>query len=163
MLIGKSRQVKKINSLSIGDTVFIPTFAKEGTVVSSDKNKKEAIIQIGPMKMNLPYSSLEIKEKPANIINNSGAGSIYKEKSMDVKMEVDLRGLDLESARLEVDKYLDNAYISGLSNVTIIHGVGTLVLKKGIQDLLKKHKHVKSFRDGSYGEGGVGVTIVSIK
>ena len=162
-LIKKSKSTKRIKELSPGDNVFVSSFGKEGIVVSIDKSKKEALIQIGVMKMNLPYSALDIKEKPEAQTSSSSGGKSYKVKSMDIKTEIDVRGMDLESARLEVDKYLDNVYISGIVSVTIIHGVGTMVLKNGLKDLLKKHKHVKSFRDGVYGEGGMGVTVVEIK
>ena len=84
-------------------------------------------------------------------------------KTKTAQTSVDLRGMDLETALLEVDKYIDNSYLAGLSQITIIHGVGTLVLKKGVQSYLRKHKHIKTFRDGQYGEGGMGVTIATLK
>ena len=62
-----------------------------------------------------------------------------------------------------MDKYLDDVYISGLKEIYIIHGKGTGVLRSGISDLLKSHKHVKSYRLGKYGEGGSGVTVVELK
>ncbi len=160
----KEKKVKNpIKTIMPGDYVFIPSFSQNGTIIMVDKSKKEAQVQIGIMKMNLPYSAMEKMDKKLDVVKSSGAGKIIKSKSMDAKTEVDLRGMDLETASMEVEKYLDDSYMAGLPQVTIIHGVGTLVLKNGIQKLLKKYKHVKSFRDGAYGEGGMGVTIVELK
>ena len=80
-----------------------------------------------------------------------------------VESRLDLRGLDAEEAIYRTDKYLDEACMSNLGEVTIVHGKGTGVLRKAISNMLKKHPHVKSYRLGVYGEGGDGVTIVEIK
>jgi len=114
------------------------------------------------MKVNMHVSNLE-RAKPEKEIKKSGTGKIVKSKSQNVKMEIDVRGQNLEEAMLDVDKYLDDAYIAGLTHITIIHGVGTGVLSAGLKQMLKKHKHAKSFREGAYGEGGAGVTIVELK
>ena len=128
-----------------------------------DNNKKEAVVQIGIMKMTLPYKSLEKAKKDPKSTVTKSTRNIIKSKSGRVKSEVDLRGMNLEEAMMEVDKYLDDACVAGLETVTVIHGIGTGVLKNGIQEILKKHKHVKSQRPGQYGEGGMGVTIVTLK
>ena len=81
----------------------------------------------------------------------------------NVSTSIDLRGLDAMEATYQVDQYLDEATLGGLENVTIIHGVGTGVLKEKLWDMFRHHPHVKGYRLGEYGEGGQGVTIVTIK
>ena len=154
---------KEIKDLKAGDEVKVITLNQDGTVVSVDKKKKEAVVQIGIMKMTLPFKALQIAPKDKKSIVTKTTRKIISAKSGTVKSEVDLRGMNLEEAIMEVDKYLDDACVAGLETVTIIHGVGTGVLKKGLQDVLKKNKHVKSQRPGQYGEGGMGVTIVEIR
>ncbi|SFJ62190.1 DNA mismatch repair protein MutS2 [Terrisporobacter glycolicus] len=154
---------KEIRDLKVGDEVKVITLNQEGTVVSVDKKKKDAVVQMGIMKMTLPFKALQIAQKEKKSIVTKSTRKIISSKSGSVKSEVDLRGMNLEEAIVEVDKYLDDACVAGLEIVTIIHGVGTGVLKKGLQDVLKKNKHVKSQRPGQYGEGGMGVTIVEIR
>ena len=115
------------------------------------------------MKMTLPFKSLQKVQKDKKSTVTKTTRKIISEKSGKVKGEVDLRGMNLEEAIMEVEKYLDDACVAGLETVTIIHGIGTGVLKKGLQDVLKRNKHVKSKRPGEYGEGGAGVTIVTLR
>lgn len=76
---------------------------------------------------------------------------------------MDLRGFTVDEAIDKVDKYIDNAVIAGLNEVTIIHGKGTGALRSGVQDFLKHHPHVNSFRLGKFGEGESGVTVVELR
>ncbi len=154
---------KEIKELKLGEEVKVITLNQQGSVVSVDNNRKEAVIQIGIMKMTLPFKSLEKAKKDTKTTITKTTRKIISQKSGKVKREVDLRGMNLEEATMEVEKYLDDACLSGHENVTIIHGIGTGVLKKGIQEVLKRNKHVKSKRQGEYGEGGAGVTIVTLK
>lgn len=154
---------KEVKDLKPGEEVKVITLNQEGTVISVNKNKKEAVVQIGIMKMALPFKSLKKVGKSANSVVTKSTRNIIKSKSGRVKSEVDLRGMNLEEAIMAVEKYLDDAYMSGIEKVTVIHGVGTGVLKKGLQDVIRQNKHVKSQRPGEYGEGGIGVTIVSFK
>ena len=154
---------KEVKDLKPGEEVKVITLNQEGTVISVNKNKKEAVVQIGIMKMALPFKSLKKVGKSANSVVTKSTRNIIKSKSGRIKSEVDLRGMNLEEAIMAVEKYLDDAYMSGIEKVTVIHGVGTGVLKKGLQDVIRQNKHVKSQRPGEYGEGGIGVTIVSFK
>ena len=154
---------KEIKDLKPGDDVKVVTLNQDGTVVSVDKKKKEALVQIGIMKMTLPFKSLQKVQKDKKSTVTKTTRKIISEKSGKVKGEVDLRGMNLEEAIMEVEKYLDDACVAGLETVTIIHGIGTGVLKKGLQDILKRNRHVKSKRPGEYGEGGAGVTIVTLR
>lgn len=154
---------KEIKDLKPGDDVKVVTLNQQGSVISVDNSKKEALVQIGIMKMNLPFASLEKSKKDPKSTVTQSTRKIIKSKSNSAKSEVDLRGMRFEEAMEEVDKYLDDAYVAGLERVTIIHGVGTGALKSGIKEILKKHKHVKTSREGAYGEGGAGVTIVELR
>lgn len=153
---------QSIENAVIGEDVYVPSFGKQGQILSIDDNKKEALVQLGIMKINLPYKALQEPKKEIKEVKRTGAGKILKEKAQNIKTEVDVRGLDLENALVEVEKYVDNAYLSGVPRITIIHGVGTGVLKKGIKEWLRPYKHMKS-RDGVYGEGGQGVTIIEFQ
>ena len=77
--------------------------------------------------------------------------------------DLDLRGMTVEEALLEVDRFLDNAVLCGLERVTLIHGKGTGALRAAVQQHLRGHKQVKGFRLGTYGEGETGVTVVELK
>ena len=154
---------KEIKNLKSGEEVKVITLNQQGTVISVDESRKEAVVQMGIMKMTLPFKSLQrAKSDPKKVVTKS-TRNIIKSKSGKVKPEVDLRGMNLEEAIMEVEKYLDDAYVAGHDNVIIIHGIGTGVLKTGLQDILKRNKHVKSQRPGQYGEGGMGVTVVTLK
>ena len=154
---------KEIKDLKPGEEVKVITLNQNGSVVSVDKKRKEAVVQIGIMKMTLPFKSLQKTRKDVSTNVTKSTRNIIRSKSGSVKNEVDLRGLNLEEAIMEVEKYLDDAYVAGLESVTVIHGIGTGVLKAGLQDILRRNRHVKSQRGGQNGEGGAGVTIVKLK
>lgn len=153
---------KPPKNLKPGESVNVLSLNQIGYVVSPEDESGNVQIQVGIMKVNMHVSNLE-RTTPEKETKKSGAGKIVKSKSQNIKTDIDVRGQNLEEAMLEVDKYLDDAYIAGLTHVTIIHGVGTGVLSAGLKQMLKKHKHAKGFREGAYGEGGAGVTIVELK
>lgn len=88
---------------------------------------------------------------------------VTRKSDQPTALELDLRGTTIEEATYEIDRYLDNAIIAGLSQISIIHGKGTGVLRIGVQEFLRNHPQVRSFRIGEHGEGGSGVTIVTLK
>ena len=107
---------------------------------------------------------MKIKNKE---INKKSTTASFKNaitnKSKSISPEINVIGLNIEEATQIVDKYLDDANLSKLETVRIVHGKGTGKLRTGIHSFLKKHPHVKSFRMGTYGEGEMGVTVVTLK
>lgn len=153
---------KPPKDLKVGESINILSLNQTGFIISPEDENGEVQVQVGIMKVKMHISNLE-RAKVEKETKKTGTGKIMRSKADSVKTEVDLRGQNLEEAMLEVDKYLDDSYIAGLTHVTIIHGIGTGVLSAGLKQMFKKHKHIKSFRDGVYGEGGAGVTIVQLK
>ncbi|MBQ6907802.1 MAG: Smr/MutS family protein, partial [Clostridia bacterium] len=129
------------------------------TAPDADGNVK---LQVGIMKITSNIKNLRLKndKNAEKHISKQRASSL---KLSAVKPEIDLRGMMLEDALYATEKYLDEAYLGGLNTVTVIHGKGTGILRKGIHDMLKTNPCVKSFRLGVYGEGETGVTIVELK
>ncbi len=158
----KQTAKKPPQNLKAGETVKVLSLNQIGHVVSPQDEKGEVLVQVGIMKINIPVINLE-RVKEQSTAKQTGVGKIIKRKAQNIKRELDLRGLNLEEAILEVDKFIDDCAIAGVSPVTIIHGIGTGVLKSGIKQILAKNKHIKSHRPGQYGEGGAGVTIVELK
>jgi DNA mismatch repair protein MutS2 len=124
---------------------------------------KEAVVQLGIMKMKVSMDDLELVAAASPQAPVQRQAAILKRTKDRVSSELDLRGANLEEAYLEVDRFIDEAFLGNLGQISIIHGKGTGVLRTGITDYLRKHKHVKSYRLGNYGEGGNGVTIVELK
>lgn len=145
--------------VSPGQAVKILSLDKEGTVIGKAKNG-EVPVQVGIIKLNVKLSDLrEVKE------NKAASGSVKVEYAANntVGLELDIRGMMVDDAKPIVDRYLDDCKRQGLSEVSIIHGKGTGALRAGIQTHLRNHPRVKSFRNGNYGEGDFGVTVVTLK
>ena len=118
-------------------------------------------VQIGSMKLNVDIKNLKIIGKT----KNTSVISTYtmNKKNKIIKTELNVIGLNVEQAIFNIDKYLDDCYMSSLKNISIIHGKGSGILSKHIHIFLKTHPHVKSFRFGNFGEGETGVTIIELK
>ncbi|NMB10495.1 MAG: endonuclease MutS2 [Tissierellia bacterium] len=159
-----SKQSKEIKDIDIGDDVEILGIGQEGEVATKPDKKGNLLVQVGIMKINANIKNLRLIKSKESKTAETNIKSIIKNKAnQNISQEIDLRGMSIEEAILEIDKYLDDAYIIGVKEVQLIHGKGTGVLRKGVQNYLKKHKHVKSFRIGGYSEGGMGVTVVQLK
>lgn len=151
--------------LQVGDRVKILTLDQNGEVLTLPDEKGDLTVKVGIMKINVNVSDLMLiidgtkKKKP----RAGGYGNLYRKKAQTISMSVNVQGQNLEDALMNVDKYIDDAYMAGLKEVTVIHGNGTGVLKEGLRRSFKKHKLVASYRKGGYDEGGDGVTIVKLK
>lgn len=145
-----------------GNEVEILDISQKGTVVVPPNADGNVVLQVGIMKITSHISNLRLlKTSAPKKQAASRHGSVLKTAS--IKTEIDLRGFMLDDALFATEKYLDEAYMAGLEKVTVIHGKGTGVLRKGIHDMLRKNPCVKSFRLGVYGEGETGVTVVELK
>ena len=154
---------KPPKNLRIGETVEVLTFNQKGDVLTEPDDNGNVRVQVGIMKITAHISTLKRTSSDESERIHTRNKTIMSNKTKDIKSEIDLRGKNLDEAFLEVDKYLDDAYIAGLKEVYIIHGKGTGVLREGMKSYLRGHKHVRTSRLGVYGEGGDGVTIVEIK
>ena len=160
---GATKTAAKTAKIEAGDEVTVYSLNQKGTVV--EIHGSDATVQLGIMKMKVALDDLELLKSSSAVKTQQPkqAASLKRTRDENIKMELDLRGENLEEAILEVDRFLDEAFLSGLGQVAIIHGKGTGVLRTGIQQYLRKHSHVKSFRLGNYGEGGIGVTVAELK
>ena len=155
-----------IDDVQAGDKVRLLTLDQTGEVLTLPDEKGDLMVKVGIMKINVNISDLVlINEKKSGKSKKSGSryGNLYRAKAMAVSTSVNVVGKNLEDAAMEVEKYLDDAYMAGLKEVTVIHGRGQGILKEGLRQLFKRNKLVASFRKGSYNEGGEGVTIVKLK
>ncbi len=148
--------------LKAGDSVLIYDIDKAATVLRpAEGDPPEVLVQAGILQTRIPLSNLRLvekkKEKPRfRSVTKDVAGR-------SAATEVDLRGQNADEAVMNVDRFIDGAVMSGVGQLTIIHGKGTGVLRSAVQQHLKTHPNVKSFRLGTFGEGESGVTIVELK
>ncbi len=145
-----------------GDTVLIISMDAPATVLEVPNGKGMVKLQAGILKMELPYTELAKTDQQAQL-EKQYADKISLASRRNISMQIDLHGQTVDDAIVELDKYLDDAFLSGLAQVTIVHGRGTGALRKGVRDYLRFHPHVKSMRQGDYNEGGIGATVVTLK
>ncbi|MFC5648137.1 endonuclease MutS2 [Paenibacillus solisilvae] len=158
----KSKAAKQ-QRIENGDEVMVYSLGQRGHVV--ELNGNDALVQLGILKMKVSVGDLELvkRAETAKAQQPKLAATLKRTRDENVRMELDLRGANLEEAIVEVDRFLDEGFLAGLGQIYIIHGKGTGILRTGISDFLRRHKHVKSYRLGNYGEGGTGVTVAELK
>jgi DNA mismatch repair protein MutS2 len=164
-----SKPAKKVSpdNLKIGDSVFVTSLGLRGTVSTLPNAKGDLLVQMGALSSQVNISDLEAiedTEKPVEVKRSrTQTGKIRISKSSSIRPEINLIGKTVDEALFELDKYLDDAYIAHLPQVTVIHGRGTGALRNAVHDFLKKSRYVKSYRVGGHHEGNTGATIVEFK
>lgn len=153
--------------LKLGDSVKILSMGLKGTVSSLPDHKGNLFVQCGIIRSQTNINDIILLEddpvtKPS-FSPRGASGSMKMSKSYTISPEINLLGKTVDEALAELDKYLDDAYLSHLSSVRIVHGKGTGALRKAVQGHLKKVKYIQSFRQGEHGEGDAGVTIATFR
>ena len=166
-LIDENNNIDK-NKITPGKEVFVTSLNQNGTVLSNVSKNDEVQVQIGSMKMNVKINLLQEIKNVNHSKKTSHSSSSYNQnssisKTRTVKPEINVIGMNIEEANFVIDKFLDDCSLAKLETVRIIHGKGTGKLKNGIHQFLKNNSHVKSFRLGTFGEGEMGVTVVTLK
>lgn len=170
-----THKLLKPSQLKLGDFVKVVTMGLKGTVSTLPDAKGDLFVQCGIIrsKVNIKDLVLAQEETMSGIASykkryggmNSGSGSnrISMSKAATLSPEINLLGKTVDEAIAELDKYLDDAYLSHAPSVRIVHGKGTGALRQAVSQHLKRVSYVKSFHLGEYGEGDAGVTIVDFK
>lgn len=149
----------------VGTEVNIASLNKRGTVLKTDDKGGRVFVSAGSVRLWADISDLRtvtggIKEKKPKHRTVTGVPS---RENRSVPGEIDIRGMASDEAIIELDRYIDNAVLSGITDIRIIHGKGTGVLRKAVQEHLKRHKSIAGFRLGVFGEGENGVTVATVK
>ena len=142
--------------------VFVTTLGKNGVIVSNISKSNEVQVQVGSMKMSINIKYLQKLQSPA-VNKSANTSHVSVSKTKNAKSEINIIGLNVDEATFVVDKFLDDCALAKLETVRIVHGKGTGKLRDGVHKFLKSNPHVKSFRMGTYGEGEMGVTVVTLK
>lgn len=162
----KQKKKYKASDFKLGESVKVLSMNLTGTIHSLPDSKGNVTVQMGILRSQVNISDLEIIEEPvpyaAKKFSRTSKSSMKMGKSLSVSPEINLLGKTVDEAVAELDKYLDDALLSHLNTVRVVHGKGTGALRKGIHEYLRRQKHVKSYRLAEFGEGDAGVTIVEL-
>lgn len=148
-------------SVHPGERVKLITLGQEATVLKPVDAKGEVLVQAGVMKLSVSINDIRPVEQKKKPQQTSAKVSISQDRGS--ALSIDLRGNMVDDACLELDRFIDNALITGVHEFYVVHGKGTGALRTGVQQYLKNHPRVKTYRIGAYGEGDAGVTVVTLK
>jgi len=149
--------------LRVGDTVLIVDIDKKGVVTKLPDSQGNVEVQAGIIKTRISIDNLRLIDEKTTVNPPKKYRTRETSISETVKTEVDVRGLSVDEASIEVDKVIDTAVMRGLGELRVIHGKGTGALRAGLHQHFRRHPNIRSFRVGVYGEGEMGVTIIELK
>ena len=153
----------KVSEILKGMEVYVPTIDQNVTVVSLPDKNGNVVVQSGLIKLTMHISNIEKPKRNLTNKNTVQRNRTSVKKSQNISTEINLLGMTVDEATAVLEKYIDDAYLSGLHEIRIVHGKGTGLLRKGVQSYLKSNPHISEFRLGVYGEGDSGVTIAMLK
>ncbi|MBP1754740.1 MAG: mutS2 [Firmicutes bacterium] len=162
----KPAKAASAKSLRVGDSVNVISLNLKGTISTLPNAKGDLFVQMGILRSLVNIKDIELLDEEiitAPEYSKTQSGKIKMSKSASIHPDINLIGKTVDQALSDLDKYLDDAYLAHLPQVTVIHGRGTGALRNAIHSRLKKLSYVKSFRLGAFGEGDQGVTIVEFK
>ncbi len=156
------RNIGGAQNIKAGDFVTIKEINQKGYVLDGPNQQGEVMVQAGIMRLSVKVEHLVKGDSPEERAYRH-RNETFLEKVGHISKEIDVRGHVVDDALFEIDKYLEDANLVGLTSVAIIHGKGTGALRRAVRDYLRDHRYVKAFRDGMMAEGGHGVTIVELR
>ena len=167
----QSKKRHEASDFHVGDEVYVTSLSLAGTVSTLPNAKGDLYVQMGMMRSLVNIKDLEItktakdvkRENQRNESRNRGRTAINK--SASIRPEINVMGMTVDEAIAQLDKYIDDACLANLAQITVVHGKGTGALRKGLHNYfkqLKKQKRISGYRDGEYGEGDLGVTVVML-
>ena len=146
-----------------GDAVILRNLGTEGTLLENPDKNGNVMVQSGIIKTKTHIKNLVLIEKRPKEEKNTTKNKSKVIASRDFSVSLDVRGRNIEDAWIEIDKYLDEALLCGVYSVTIVHGKGTGALRKGLWEFFRKDSRIRKYRNGEYGEGDFGVTVIELK
>ncbi|MEY8458453.1 endonuclease MutS2 [Lactococcus ileimucosae] len=156
------KKAKAQRGLKQGAEVLVTAYGQRGKLIRLEKDGRWQV-QMGSIMTKLQENEFELTEEEAAKHQPAKTKSVTRKVSNKVKAQLDLRGMRYEEAELELDNYIDQALLANLLQITIIHGIGTGVIREMVQKKLQKHRHIKSYEYAPVNAGGSGATIATLK